>query len=75
MTDEHTEAPKSANERREQLFQAMRKGGGSWDWTRARATYYEQPDPRTVRRDLEQLRKAGRLFRDRETGLYEAIGY
>lgn len=75
MTDEHTEAPKSANERREQLFQAMRKGGGSWDWTRARETYHEQPDPRTVRRDLEQLRKAVGLFRDRETGLYEAIGY
>ncbi|WP_441249238.1 hypothetical protein [Kitasatospora sp. McL0602] len=70
MTDELPLAPTSAIERRNQLLLAMRQGGGSWDWHRARETYYEQPDPRTVRRDLEQLRKAGTIQRDRETGLY-----
>ncbi|WP_327067209.1 hypothetical protein OG500_15220 [Kitasatospora sp. NBC_01250] len=64
------DAPTSAIERRAQLLEAMRLGGGGWDWTRARETYKVYPDPRTVRRDLEQLRKAGSVYRDRETGLY-----
>ncbi len=70
MTDNTPDAPTSAIERREQLLQAMRQGGDSWDWQRARGTYVEYPDPRTVRRDLEQLRKAGSIYRDRETGRY-----
>ncbi|MFJ8042124.1 hypothetical protein ACIRBX_16635 [Kitasatospora sp. NPDC096147] len=64
-------APTSAIERREQLLQAMRQEGGTWDWVRARASYVVVPDPRTVRRDLEQLRKANSVYRDRETGLYQ----
>ncbi|GAA1273694.1 hypothetical protein GCM10009665_71710 [Kitasatospora nipponensis] len=72
MTDDINDAPTSAIERREQLLQAMRQGGGEWDWQRARETYRVFPDPRTVRRDLEQLRKAGSIQRDRETGKYLA---
>ncbi|MFI5530975.1 hypothetical protein ACIA8O_20790 [Kitasatospora sp. NPDC051853] len=72
MNENTPDAPTSAIERRDQLLQAMRKDGGSWDWVRARASYVVEPDPRTVRRDLEQLRKAGAVYRDRETGTYRA---
>ncbi|TWG00867.1 hypothetical protein FHX73_114747 [Kitasatospora viridis] len=72
MNENTPGAPTSAIERRDQLLRAMREDGGAWDWVRARASYVVQPDPRTVRRDLEQLRKAGAISRDRETGMYQA---
>ncbi|MFB9371335.1 hypothetical protein ACWCYY_01930 [Kitasatospora sp. NPDC001664] len=72
MNENTPAAPTSALERREQLLRAMRADGGSWDWVRARSSYVVEPDPRTVRRDLEQLRKAGSIHRDRETGTYQA---
>jgi hypothetical protein len=72
MNENTPDAPTSAIERRSQLLDAMRQGGGAWDWVRARASYVVEPDPRTVRRDLEQLRKSGEVYRDRETGKYLA---
>ncbi|GAA0686355.1 hypothetical protein GCM10010193_45280 [Kitasatospora atroaurantiaca] len=70
MTEERT-PPATAIERRQQLLEAIRRGGGTWDWQRARETYEPRPDPRTVRRDLQQLCKAGSLVRA-ESGGYEA---
>ncbi|GHH59798.1 hypothetical protein GCM10018781_03650 [Kitasatospora indigofera] len=77
MTDDHTpadvpaDAPRSAIERRQQLLETIRRDGGAFDWRRARETYRVYPDPRLVRRDLEQLRKAGLLVR-LDTGEYQA---
>jgi len=70
MTEERT-PPATAIERRQQLLETIRRSGGTWDWQRARETYEPRPDPRTVRRDLQQLYKAGSLVRA-ESGGYEA---
>jgi hypothetical protein len=70
MTDEQT-PPASAIQRRQQLLQTIRRSGGTWDWRRARETYQPRPEPKQVRRDLQQLCKDGLLVRV-ELGEYQA---
>lgn len=62
MTDQQLPPPKAA-ERRENLMQAIRRGGGTWDWRRARETYEPRPDPKRVRGDLQKLCKDRLLVR------------
>lgn len=61
-----------ASERRQQLLQAIRRGGGTWDWRRARETYDPRPEPKPVRRDLQKLCKDGLLVRV-VRGEYQAV--
>lgn len=60
-----------ASERRQQLLKAIRRGGGTWDWRRARETYESRPEPKPVRRDLQRLCKDGLLVRVAQ-GEYQA---
>lgn len=64
-------APSGASVRREALLGAIRSGGGRWDWRRAWETYEDRPEPYVVRRDLQELCKAGNLSRVGR-GEYEA---
>lgn len=58
-----SEQIESAAERRHCLLAAMRRGGGTWDWRRARETYEPRPEPKSVRRDLQRLCRDGMLTR------------
>lgn len=60
----------AASTRRATLLEAMRTGGGHWDWRRAWETYQDRPEPYVVRRDLQELCKAGQIRRI-DRGAYE----
>jgi hypothetical protein len=62
--------PSAASRRRETLLEAIRSGGGRWDWRRAWEIYEDRPEPYVVRRDLQELCKAQQLVRV-ESGIYE----
>lgn len=53
----------TVSERRQQLLDNIRRTGGTWDWRRARETYETRIEPHLVRRDLQELCKAGDLAR------------
>jgi hypothetical protein len=61
----------TAHDRKQQLIDAIRKGGGQWDATRAWEAYVVRPEDRkAVRRDLQALCHEGHLVRVAQ-GVYE----
>lgn len=62
--------PSAASLRRQSLLEAIRAGGGRWDWHRAAEVYEDGIEPYVVRRDLQDMCKAGDLVRV-DRGAYE----